>query len=105
MSRLAVLIAATAFAAAPAAAGTYSAKPIAVPAANKIVGKDISWSCGANGCRGSTDTSRPLVICQDLARRTGRLESFVADGRALGAAELEKCNARAAAPTALAHAN
>ena len=47
---------------------------------------------------GSTDTSRPLVICQDLAKRAGRLESFVADGRALGAAELDKCNARAGAP-------
>ena len=105
MTRFAALIAATALAAAPAAASTYSAKPIALPAAGKIVGKDISWSCGANGCRGSTDTSRPLVICQDLAKRAGRLESFVADGRALSAAELEKCNARAGAPTALAHAN
>ena len=105
MTRFAALIAATVLVAAPAAASTYSAKPIAAPATVKIVGKDISWSCGANGCRGSTDTSRPLVICQDLAKRAGRLESFVADGRALSAAELEKCNSRAAAPTALAHAN
>jgi len=105
MTRFAALIAATALAAAPAAASTYSAKPLAAPAAGKIVGKDISWSCGASGCRGSTDASRPLVICQDLAKRAGRLESFVADGRALSAAELDKCNSRAGAPTALAHAN
>ena len=105
MTRFAALIAATVLAAAPAAASNYSAKPIAAPSGNRIVGKDISWSCGTNGCHGSTDASRPLVICQDLAKRTGRLESFVADGRALNAAELEKCNARAGAPTALAHAN
>ena len=106
MTRIAVLIAATMLTAAPAAAGTYSAKPITAPAQVKIVGKDISWNCSGGACRGSTDSSRPLVICQDLAKRAGRLESFVADGRALSAAELDKCNARAGGtPTELAKAN
>jgi len=106
MSRFApALFALVALAAAPAAAATYSAKPIAVPTAAKIIGKDISWTCGANGCQGSTETSRPLVICQDLAKRAGRLESFAANGQALGAVELDKCNAKAGAPTALARAN
>ena len=61
----------------------------------------------ADACQGSTDASRPLVLCQDLAKRAGRLESFIADGRALGAAELDKCNASAkdGAPQALAKAN
>ncbi len=62
------------------------------PAA-KIIGKDISWDCGADACRGSTEASRPLVLCQDLAKRAGRLESFAADGRALTADQLDKCNA------------
>ena len=107
MTRFAALIAISALAAAPAAAATYSAKPIAAPSSTKIIGKDISWACGANGCTGSTDSSRPLVICQDLAKRAGRLGSFTADGRALNAAELDKCNAKAAggAATELAHAN
>lgn len=105
MTRIAALIAVSALAAAPAAAANYAAKPIAVPANAKIIGKDISWTCGAGGCLGSTETSRPLVICQDLAKRAGRLESFTADGLALSAAELDKCNAKAGgAPTALAHA-
>ena len=105
MNRMAVLFVATALFAAPAVAGTYSAKPISVPASAKIIGKDISWTCSANGCQGATETGRPLVLCQDLAKRAGRLESFVADGQALSTADLDKCNAKAGAPTALARAN
>ena len=81
--------------AAPAFAGIYTAKPVAAPSAAKIIGKDISWACTADGCRGSTDASRPLVLCQDLAKRAGRLENFVADGQALSAEQLGKCNASA----------
>jgi len=105
MTRMAALFVATALFAAPAVAGTYSAKPISVPASAKIIGKDISWTCSANGCQGTTETGRPLVLCQDLAKRAGRLESFTVDGRALGTTDLDKCNAKAGAPTALAHAN
>ena len=93
--------------AAPAVAGTYSAKPVATPATAKIIGKDISWACSADGCRGSTEASRPLVLCQDLAKRAGRLESFVADGRPLTDEQLGKCNASAkgGAKAELAKAN
>jgi hypothetical protein len=105
MTRIAALIAASALAAAPAVAGTFAAKPINAPATAKIIGRDISWTCGANGCQGATETGRPLVICQDLAKRAGRLESFVVDGKPLGTGELDKCNAKAGTPTALAHAN
>jgi hypothetical protein len=106
MNRFAAIFTAAALLAAPAMAGSYSAKPIAAPAATKIIGKDISWICGPDACQGSTEASRPLVLCQDLAKRAGRLESFVANGRALSAAELDKCNASAksGAPTGLANA-
>ena len=101
----ALLIAATL--AAPAFAGTYTAKPVTAPAAGKIIGKDIAWTCTANGCRGTTEASRPLVLCQDLAKRAGRIESFVADGQALSAEQLGKCNsfAKGGAPAELAKAN
>ncbi len=107
MTRFATIFAAAGLLAAPAIAGTYSAKPVAAPATARIIGKNISWTCTADSCRGSTDSSRPLVLCQDLAKRAGRIESFVADGRALGAAELDKCNASAkdGAPAALAKAD
>jgi hypothetical protein len=35
------------------------------------------------------------VICQSLAKRTGRIESFIVDGRAFTSAELDRCNASA----------
>ncbi len=107
MTRFAAIFTAAALIAAPAIAGNYSAKPMTAPASAKIIGKDISWACGPAACQGSTEESRPLVLCQDLAKRAGRLESFSADGRALGAAELDKCNASAkdGAPKALANAN
>jgi hypothetical protein len=107
MTRFALLFAAATLASSPAVAGSYSAQPVATPAKSKIVGRDIAWTCGPEACRGSTDSSRPILLCQDLAKRAGRIASFVADGRALSAAELDKCNAsaRAGAPAAVASAN
>ena len=35
------------------------------------------------------------VLCQGLAKRAGRLESFSVDGQALPVAELDKCNSAA----------
>ena len=107
MKRAAVLIAAASVVASPALAGTYTAKPAAAPAAAKIIGKDISWARDGDSYRGSTEASRPLILCQDLAKRAGQLESFIADGQALPAEQLAKCNsaAKGSAPAELARAN
>jgi len=86
-------------AAAPVTAATYSAKP-AVPTTERFIGRDITWICGPAACQGSTEESRPAVLCQGLAKHAGRIESFLVDGRAFSAAELDKCNAAAkAAPS------
>jgi hypothetical protein len=87
-------IAAMALTAAPATAASYSAT-LAVPTTVRFIARDISWNCGPAECQGATDLSRPVVLCQSLARRAGRVDSFLADGRALSAAELERCNASA----------
>ncbi len=81
----------------PAATGaaTYSAKPVNPVAAKRIVVRDISWACGPAACQGATDASRPIVLCQGLAKRAGRLSSFIVNGRALPAADLDKCNSAA----------
>ncbi len=105
MIRIATLLAvAASFAAAPAVAATYSAKPAIQPAAARIIARDISWNCGSATCLGSTRESRPAILCEGLAKRAGRLESFVADGRAFGQAELAKCNASAKAVNSAAAA-
>lgn len=95
MNRVAAFIAAASFLAAPAFAATYSAKPVTAPATAKIIGKDISWSCAGGSCRGSTEASRPLILCQDLAKRAGRLDSFAADGKPISVEQLAKCNTAA----------
>ena len=95
MTRFTPLLAAALLFAAPAAAETYSAKPVNAPTAAKIIGKDISWSCAGATCRGSTEASRPVILCQDLAKHAGRIESFVAEGKSLSAEQLAKCNTAA----------
>ena len=88
-------------AAVPAAAATYSAKP-AAPSSERFVARDIVWTCGPVACEGSTAESRPAVLCQSLAKRAGRIESFLVDGRAFSAAELDRCNTAAKAVPASA---
>ena len=84
---------------APANAATYLAK-LAVPTSGRVIARDIVWNCGPDACQGATDESRPLVLCQSLAKRTGRIDSFVVDGRAVSPAELNRCNASAKSPKA-----
>jgi len=89
--------------ASPAAAANYSAKP-AVPTSERFIARDITWTCGPAACQGATAESRPAVLCQSLAKRAGRIESFVVDGWAFSAAELDKCNTAAKATTVSAAA-
>jgi len=96
MLRLALVLSTIAFGATVAAASNYSANPT-VPASGRFITRDIVWNCGPAACQGATDNGRPVVLCQSLAKRAGRVDSFVVDGRALAAAELERCNASAKA--------
>jgi len=84
------------FAAVPAAASSYMATP-AVPATGRFITRDITWNCGAAACQGATDESRPVVLCESIAKRLGRIDGFLVDGRALAPAELDRCNASAKA--------
>lgn len=95
IQRLAIALSAALLLPSVANAATYSAKPMTPLAAKRIVGRDISWSCGPAACMGSTEDSRPLVLCQGLAKEAGRIESFIVNGRPLGVNELDKCNTAA----------
>ncbi|MEO8454474.1 MAG: hypothetical protein ABI454_04885 [Sphingomicrobium sp.] len=97
MIRLAFVLSTIMLGATSAGASSYSANP-AVPASGRFITRDIVWNCGPAACQGATDESRPLVLCQSLAKRAGRLDSFIVDGHALIASELERCNASAKAP-------
>ena len=52
----------------PAIAATYSAK-LAIPTSERFIARDIIWNCGPAACQGATDESRPVVLCQSLAKR------------------------------------
>ena len=94
ISRLA-LAAALAFGlAAPAAAASYSAG-LEQPATGRFIDRDISWRCAGATCVGATAESRPIVLCQGLAKQAGRIGSFSVNGRPLGTDQLERCNASA----------
>jgi hypothetical protein len=83
-------------------AASYLARPVTAVTVKRIIQRDVSWSCGPAACQGSTDYGRPVVLCEALARETGRLESFIVDGHALPPAELARCNRATPAPAALA---
>lgn len=103
MFRLFVALSALGVIAAPATAASYSAR-LAAPISERFIARDIIWACGADACQGSTQESRPIVLCQSLAKHAGKVDSFLVDGRAFGSAELDKCNtsAKAGAGKALA---
>ena len=94
MLRLVLGLSAGALAVSPAIAATYSAK-LAVPTSERFIARDITWACGSDACQGSTQESRPVVLCQSLAKRAGKVQSFLVDGRAFTPAELDQCNAAA----------
>ncbi|MEO8176502.1 MAG: hypothetical protein ABI626_07570 [Sphingomicrobium sp.] len=104
MFRPLLAIAAATLVASPSVAATYSAKLIA-PATQRIIARNIVWNCGPAACQGATEESRPAVLCQSLAKRAGRVESFVADGRAFDPAALDRCNSVAGKAPAEALAN
>ena len=101
MLRSALAATAIALAAAPAAAASYSAT-LTQPLTSKFIARDIVWSCGPAACQGATDESRPAVLCQGLAKRAGRIDTFLVNGRALAGPDLDKCNASAKAAPAQA---
>jgi hypothetical protein len=97
MLRAGLALSALIAAAVPAGAASYSAR-LAVPSSERIIARDIVWNCGPDACQGATDESRPVVLCQSLAKRAGAIVTFIVDGRAVSPAELDRCNASAKAP-------
>lgn len=95
---------ALAFLAAPAAAATYSATT-STSASAKIAARDILWTCASGTCIGSTQNSRPLVLCQGLAKQAGQLQAFNVNGLPISSEELARCNAVVKADRSNAVAN
>ena len=84
-------------AAAPAfAQGPHYRAELAAPTTSaQLVTRGLLWKCSGGGCVAGKSNSRPAIDCAALAREAGALRSFSVQGRALSAADLEKCNAKA----------
>jgi hypothetical protein len=89
----AVLVASLAPVAATAAGGTYYRAELASPAPEaRFVARNVVWACKGASCIAGQGTSRPIIMCSALAKAAGPVASFTADGKALEADELARCN-------------
>jgi hypothetical protein len=84
----------------PAAAQTtgYRAVPVTpAKAGARIVVGETLWVCGTDACTAAKSTSRPAIVCEQAAKKVGKLTSFTAGETAFDDAALTKCNAKAKA--------
>ncbi len=77
---------------------TYRAVPAVkmTVASNVVIGETL-WNCGTAGCTTSKATSRPAIVCEQTAKKFGKLESFAVGAANFDDAALAKCNAKAKA--------
>lgn len=89
-----VLAAATLAAPAMAAPAAFYQAELAAPAESaRIIAGGLLWNCEGTQCVAGEGTSRPVIVCRKLARETPEIVSFTADGKALPADKLARCNA------------
>ncbi len=70
--------------------GAVLAAPIAAPRQD-ILGGTL-WKCAGERCTAPADGSRPLLVCQRVARAFGPLARFTAPTGELSSADLSRCN-------------
>lgn len=80
----------------PRSGGFYTATLAAPTEATRAIAGGVVWNCAGTDCTAPRGTSRPGVMCARLVREVGAVSAFVANGEALDAAALERCNASAA---------
>ena len=89
----AVLLGALTTSPAAAAGGAHYRAELAQPAtAGRFVAREVVWLCEGTNCSAARSTSRPAIICAALVKKAGPVASFVANGKALEAEELARCN-------------
>ncbi|MFM6854702.1 MAG: CC_3452 family protein [Sphingopyxis sp.] len=96
----AILIAAGLFVSAAASAqprstAFYNATLSTAATAPRTIAGEIVWNCDGTSYTAGRGTSRPAIVCARMVRSLGPVTSFTANGRALDAAELTRCNAAA----------
>ena len=90
-----LLIAAPQAHAAPGDGAFYRAELVQPVEARRTVVRDAMFQCNGTECTGTKANSRANIVCASFVREFGAVSSFSAEGEALDAKALEKCNARA----------
>ena len=80
---------------AQAPGGYYTAVAVVAPGKSTLMTRSTPWKCEGTTCTAARAPERTGVLCELVAQRVGKLESFTVGGAALDAPSLEKCNARA----------
>ena len=82
----------TASAAAPA---RYSASLMtALIEPKQAIIAEALWKCAGDSCTAQDLGSRPVLVCQQVARKFGPVSAFTSVSGAFSADELAKCNKR-----------
>ena len=75
--------------------GYYTAIPAAQPTKTSLVTHSTVWNWRDSAFVANKAPERENVVCELIAQRVGKLNSFTAGGQAFDADALAKCNARA----------
>ncbi len=73
-------------------AAFYHAELVVPATEARTIASGLLWNCSDNACTANKGTSRPVIVCQRLAKEVGTISAFVANGKAIDAAELARCN-------------
>lgn len=73
----------------------YAATPIAAPAKTTLITSGTVWKWNTTAFTANKATQRDAIMCELVAKSTGKLSGFTAGGQSFDAPALEKCNARA----------
>ncbi|MBU0670474.1 MAG: hypothetical protein KJ703_01090 [Alphaproteobacteria bacterium] len=78
---------------ATASSGAFYTAQLAAPASeSRAIAGGVAWSCQGTTCVANKGTSRPLRVCRELQREVGEVTAFTANGEALEAEDLARCN-------------
>lgn len=94
-----MVLCALAFAAAPAVAATDPGYRLTTERTfdhkKSVVIDDVLWTCKDQSCSTGHAGSKPLILCEKIARRIGRLTSFAVGTVPFDDDALAKCNMHA----------
>jgi hypothetical protein len=58
----------------------------------RLIAHGLLWHCEGTRCIAAPGDSRPLVLCEALARVTGPISSFATSGEGLNPNQIDRCN-------------